>query len=151
MDMTSVSSVSPTGNPYIDGVLAGTKWAVSSFTFSFPTDPSLYGSNYGSGEPLNGFKAFTAVQQTAVQSILQMYSSVANVQYAQVTESSTQSGTLRYAESNTPTTAWSYYPTTSDIGGDMWFNNSSHYYDNPLKGNYAYEILIHETGHAMGL
>jgi serralysin len=33
----------------------------------------------------------------------------------------------------------------------MWFNNSSHYYDNPIKGNYGYEILIHETGHAMGL
>ena len=33
----------------------------------------------------------------------------------------------------------------------MWFNNSSHYYDNPIKGNYAYEIMIHETGHAMGL
>ncbi|HEX3486989.1 MAG TPA: M10 family metallopeptidase C-terminal domain-containing protein, partial [Micropepsaceae bacterium] len=59
--------------------------------------------------------------------------------------------TLRYAESNTPTTAWSYYPTTSASGGDSWFNNSSHYYDNPAPGNYAYEIMIHEIGHALGL
>jgi serralysin len=149
--VTSVTGVSPTGNPYIDGVLDGTKWAVNSLTFSFPTDPSLYGPNYGSGEPLIAYKAFTAVQQTAVQSILQMYSSVANVQFTQIAETPAQSATLRYAESNTPATAWSYYPSTSALGGDMWFNNSSHYYDNPIKGNYAYEILIHETGHAMGL
>jgi serralysin len=33
----------------------------------------------------------------------------------------------------------------------MWFNNSSHYYDNPIRGNYAFMTMMHETGHAMGL
>ena len=60
------------------------------------------GGAYGSGEQNNGFKAFTAVQQAATTSILNMYSQVANVTFTQITETSTQSATLRYAESNLP-------------------------------------------------
>ena len=48
--MPTVSTYSPTGDPYIDGVLSGTKWGVTSLTFSFPTDPSFYGSSYGWGD-----------------------------------------------------------------------------------------------------
>ena len=33
----------------------------------------------------------------------------------------------------------------------MWFNNSSHSFDNPIKGDYAYFAMLHETGHAIGL
>ncbi len=28
---------------------------------------------------------------------------------------------------------------------------ASHWYDNPVKGNYAYLTIIHETGHTLGL
>ena len=37
---------------------------------------------------LNNFEAFTAQQQTAVRAILQMYSSVANLTFTEVTETS---------------------------------------------------------------
>ena len=80
-----------------------------------------------------------------------MYSQVANVTFTQITESSTQSATLRYAESNSPSTAWGYYPSTMPEGGDAWFNNSSHWYDNPVVGNYAWLTIMHETGHLLGL
>ena len=150
--MPSTASVTPTGDPYVDGVLSGVKWGVTSLTFSFPTDPSYYGSSYGAGsEPTNGFKAFTTIQQDAVRAALQMYSAVANVTFTEVTESATTHGDLRYAESNNPSTAWAYYPSTSEKGGDVWANNSTHWYDNPVKGNYAFLTMIHETGHAMGL
>ena len=43
------------------------------------------------------------------------------------------------------------YPTTAAVGGDMWYNNSKNYYDNPLKGNYAWATILHETGHTLGL
>jgi serralysin len=39
--MPATSTISPTGNAYLDGVLSGYKWAVNSFTFSFPTSASL--------------------------------------------------------------------------------------------------------------
>ena len=85
-----------------------------------------------------GFTAFNAVQQAATASILNMYSAVANVTFTQITETSTQSATLRYAGSSQPSTAWGYYPSVSPEGGDAWFNNSTGWYDNPVLGNYAW-------------
>lgn len=146
--MTATASVSLTGDPYIDGILTGTKWGVTSLTYSFPTSSSYY--EY-TGESGYNFKAFTAVQQAAVRDVLDNYAAVANVTFTEITETSTQHATLRYAGSDSPGTAWAYYPSTSAQGGDAWFNNSKHYYDNPVVGNYAYLTMLHETGHALGL
>jgi VCBS repeat-containing protein len=149
--LPAVASYSPTGDVYINGILSGVKWATGSLTYSFPTDSSLYGSSYAGGENLNNFEAFTAQQQTAVRDILQMYSSVINLTFTETTETSTTHGDLRYAESDATGTAWGYYPSSSAAGGDMWFNNSKNWYDNPVRGNYAYLTMMHETGHALGL
>lgn len=146
--MTATASVSPTGNPYVDGVLTGIEWGTTNLTYSFPTSAAYY--EY-TGEPTTNFKAFTAVQQDAVRHVLANFSAVANLTFTEVTESSTQHATLRYAESDSPGTAWGYYPSTAAQGGDAWFNNSSHYYDNPKAGNYAYLTMLHETGHTLGL
>ena len=124
------------------------KWGVTSLTYSFPSSASYY--EY-TGESGSNFKAFTAVQQAAVRKVLVNYAAVANVTFTEITETSTQHATLRYAESDSPSTAWAYYPSTSAQGGDAWFNNSKHYYDNPVVGNYAYLTMLHETGHALGL
>ena len=149
--MPATSSVSPTGNANIDGLLSGTKWAVTSLTYSVPTGASFYGASYGSGEPTNNFEAFTATQLVAVRKALAAYASVSNLTFTEVTETSTTHGALRYAESDTVGTAWGYYPSVAEAGGDMWFNNSNNYYDNPVVGNYAYLTILHETGHALGL
>src|SRR4029079_336447 len=109
------------------------------------------GGAYGSGEQNAGFKAFNAVQQAATTSILTMYSQVANVTFTQITESASQSATLRYAGSSQPSTAWGYYPSTSPEGGDAWFNSTGSWYTNPVIGNYGYLTIIHETGHLLGL
>lgn len=146
--MTATASVSPTGNLYIDGVLSGVKWGVTSLTYSFPTSSSYY--EY-TGEAGTNFKAFTTVQQDAVRKVLANYSAIADVTFTEITETSTEHATLRYAESDSPSTAWAYYPSTAAQGGDAWFNNSKHYYDSPVVGNYAYLTMLHETGHALGL
>ncbi|HKU06828.1 MAG TPA: M10 family metallopeptidase, partial [Bradyrhizobium sp.] len=146
--MPATASVSPTGNPYVDGILSGVEWGVSTLTFSFPASASYY--EYTS-EPGNNFKAFTTVQQAAIRDVLAEYASVANVTFTEIAETSTQHADLRYGESDAPTTAWAYYPNTLAQGGDAWFNNSNHYYDSPKAGNYAYLTMLHETGHALGL
>jgi len=143
--------MTPTGDPYVDGVLSGVKWAVNSFTYSFPTSASDYGSNYGNGEPSDNFHAFNATQQAAVTTVLDMYSAVANVTFTEVAETTSTHADLRYASSDAPSTAWAYYPTTLAEGGDAWFNYSTGWYSNPVMGNYAWTSIIHETGHAMGL
>jgi serralysin len=149
--MPAISSFAPTGDAYVDALLGGDKWAVSSLTFSFPTDASFYGSDYGAGEPLDAFQAFNATQQAVVRTALGMYASVANLEFVETTETATQQGDLRFAMSDLPSTAWSYYPWPSAEGGDAWFNNSTGWYDDPVKGNYAYLTFIHEIGHSLGL
>jgi hypothetical protein len=151
LPMPTTATYKPTGNIYTDSVLSGVKWAASQLTFSFPANASYYGSRYGNGEPSNNFEAFTPAQQSATRAVLQHYSSVINVKFIEVTETSKQHGDLRYAETDAVKTAWAYYPSTSATGGDAWFNNSSNWYDNPTKGNYGYFTIMHETGHAMGL
>jgi VCBS repeat-containing protein len=145
--MTAVSSYSATGSSYIDGILTGTRWASTSLTFSFPTSSNTY--EY-SGEATNGFRAFTAVQQDAIRDVLANFSAVSNLTFTEITETSSQHATLRFAESNSPSTAWAYYPSTSAQGGDAWFGSMS-LYDNPLVGSYGYLTMLHETGHALGL
>ena len=149
--MSAVATYSPTGNAYIDGVLGDMKWAVNSFTYSFPTSGSYYGSNYGSGENVTKFGALNSAQQNAVHSAFDMFASVANLSFTYVSETSTQHADLRFARSDTPGTAWAYTPATTGEGGDAWFNNSSGYYNSPAKGNYAYATVLHETGHTLGL
>lgn len=149
--MPATSTVTPTGNAYVDGVLSGTKWAVTTLTFSFPTSASYYGSPYGSNEPTSNFEALNAVQKDAVRGILADYSAVANITFTEVTETASQHGDIRFAMSDMPGTAWAYYPTTLAEGGDAWFNNSKGYYDNPVLGNYAYVSFMHEMGHTLGL
>ena len=146
--MPATSSVTPTGDAYVDGVLSGVKWAVNNFTFSFPTSASYYwaGYYYGSGEPYSGFEALNATQQAVVYDALAQYASVANItfldgqgNFSAITETSSQHADLRFAESNVPSTAWAYYPTTYAEGGDAWFN---HYdYNSPVKGQLRLHLL----------
>ena len=149
--MPAISKYSPTRDVYLDSILGGSKWASQTLTFSFPTNPAFYGKGYGSGEPSANFEPFNPVQQTATRSTLKMYSSVANLKFTEVTETPNQHATLRLAESDKPKTAWAYTPNTAAAGGDAWFNNSKNYYDNPIRGNYAWLTIIHELGHALGL
>jgi serralysin len=149
--MPAVVTYTPTGDAYVDGVLGDVKWATNSFTYSFPTSASYYGSNYAGGEPTSGFEAFSATQQAMTRTALRMYASVANLNFTEVAETSIQHADLRFGMSNKPSTAWAYFPSTNASGGDAWFNNSSTNYDYPRLGNYAAATFIHEIGHALGL
>jgi serralysin len=149
--MTAIATYGITGDPNLDGVLSGKKWGTTTLTFSFPTKSSFYGSNYASGENLKGFEAFTSQQANAVRDILKQYASVAKLTFVEKVESATVHGELRFAESDATSTAWGYYPSTSAVGGDMWFNNSKNYYEAPVRGNYAWLTMLHEIGHSMGL
>jgi serralysin len=102
--MPATATYSPTGDSYVDGVMSGVKWAATSLTFSFPASSDFYGSGYGSGEPSNNFQAFNSAQQTATRAALQYYSSVINVTFTKLTETSSQHGDLRFAESDAPST-----------------------------------------------
>ncbi|WP_262299381.1 M10 family metallopeptidase C-terminal domain-containing protein [Microvirga sesbaniae] len=149
--MPAVTSVNISGDNSIDGLLGELKWAANSFTYSFPTASSYYGTGYGDGETSTNFGALNTMQQSTVRAALSMYASVANLTFTQISETSTRHADLRFAMSDLPNTAWGYFPATSGEGGDAWFNKSSGSYSNPMKGNYAYLTFLHEIGHTLGL
>src|SRR5262245_13797276 len=149
--MTATASVPRSGNQDIDGLLSGVKWAVSSLTFSFPTSASVYEPGSDPSNELKTFAPLNAAQQDDVRWVLQQYASVCNVTFTEITETSTTHADLRYAGSDAPSTAWAYYPSTKPSGGDSYYNVSNHYYDAPVRGDYAWHTFLHETGHALGL
>ena len=67
--MATTVAIKPTGNAYIDGILAGARWSGDALTFSFPTSSSAYSANYGAGEGAS-FSALNVAQQNAVRTIL---------------------------------------------------------------------------------
>ena len=149
--MPAVSAVNLTGDPYVNGILGGVKWAVQSLSFSFPSSASFYGSPYGSGENFNNFAALNAQQQAAARAALASYSAVANVTFGEITETSSQHADLRFAQTDGSNTAHAYFPHPAQEGGDAWFRNSGGHFADPVRGNYAYAAFLHETGHALGL
>ena len=149
--MAATASLSLTGNAYVDGLLGDIRWASGDFTYSFPTQAAFYGSGYGFGETTSAFEALNSAQQASSVSAFATFASVANLNFTQITETSTTHADIRLAMSDKPITAWAYFPTTAAEGGDVWFNNSGGQYDSPMKGNYANATILHELGHAMGL
>src|SRR4029077_1358404 len=103
--VANTATVSPTQDPYGNGVLAGVKWTAGTLSFSFPTSPAVYDNNYGYGEPSAGFGHFNNAQQQATREILDLYASVANIHFVEINEGLSQLATLRLDESNAPSSA----------------------------------------------
>lgn len=151
-----VSSYGASGDADIDSLIYGTRWAASSdglvtVTYSFGGAESVYPSSYPNGAPTTGFAAFTDAQKSAARAALGEWSEVANINFVEVQDSASTSGTIRFARSDAASpTAYAYMPSSNAIGGDIWFSNSSNYTD-VSQGSYGYLTLLHEIGHAIGL
>jgi serralysin len=168
---TNIGSA-PTGNSAVDALIAGTKWGSAglgggaNITFSFPVSflvgnsgPFSSGAFGYGGEPDSG-EALHASQIHAARDTLQNWARIANINVTEVADNAdtdgefgdnSSAGDIRLAMSNSPSTAWAYYPGQDNqpYGGDVWLNKSD--YNNPVVGDYAYYVIMHEVGHALGL
>ena len=149
--MPAVETYNSSGNSYVDAILGSLKWVPSHLSYSFPVTATSYGASYGDGETAKGFGAFNGSQQSIARSALDLFSAVSNLTFQEVGGTGAAAADLRFAQSDLPSTAWAYFPTTDATGGDVWVNNSSRNYASPAKGNYAYLTIVHEIGHALGL
>ena len=160
-----MSLIASSGNPDIDGILWGVKWDLASLTYGFATAVNQYtGYYFGS---IQGFVEFNIAQKNAVNDIIPMLNgliglpivatsdpTMANLRFAEanfVDQGSGLFGTMP-TPGNIPTAVGTppdpfQYPTYAH--GDMFFNTQ--FYNSPQRGNFAYNTLIHELGHALGL
>ncbi|MGV1766955.1 M10 family metallopeptidase [Rhizobium rhizogenes] len=133
-----------------DDLIYGQYWAQTSLDFSFPTSGAQYGS-YSTGEQLT-FQPLNVTMQTAVNSALAQYASVSNLSFNEKADAG--SATIRFGMSDkAQDTAYTYFPSSSDLGGDVWFGTQTgtSAMTDPIKGNYAWISTLHEIGHALGL
>ncbi|MEJ2806688.1 M10 family metallopeptidase, partial [Pseudomonas sp. CCNWLW250] len=156
-----VSSAKLTGNAQIDSLIYGTYWMgtwsngafTTPLTYSFMTTDSLFARFYSDDNEYEAGYVLSSAQQSSIVDALGAWSSVANIKFTQVTETSTNVGDLRfggYGDMDTGTAAWAYYPSRTPSGGDVWIgpvtNNPA-----PVEGTYDYLTFMHEIGHALGL
>src|SRR5262249_47672770 len=108
--MPAVTSVNPSASVSQDikGLLLNQKWAVDSFTFSCPTDPSFYEPGAApNSETTSNFGALNATQQNFVRFYaLAQFSAVANVNFSIMTETANSHADMRFAMTDATSTAW---------------------------------------------
>ena len=102
-------------------------------------------------EAATNFNAFTTVQQDAVRKVLANYSSVANLTFTEVTETSTQHADAPLRRVGFAEYGLGLLSEHGEPGRRCLVQQFEHYYDKPVSGNYAYLTMLHETGHALGL
>ena len=149
---------------YITGLLStsGTKWkpgdsGTVTLTYSFPQLATDYGRNFNDEKELNTFAALTnPVTQTLITTqILNQFASVANITFRLVTETPTDHADIPIAYSDMKAVtapgavAWAYYPGTG-TGGDLWIAKSG-LNDTFEAGTSAFQTVVHELGHSLGL
>ena len=149
------------GDQNIDALMWDLKWSDLTLTYSFPDqitdydqfDQSLHGQD---------FLPFTDTQRAATVSWLDMVASVSGLSFIESTGANDSDAVLKFSNgalfdpaTESPITAFAYFPTSQNWGGDVWFGFAGwlpdHDQDYQYIGSYDYHTIGHELGHALGL
>lgn len=139
---------------------SGSKWAYPTLTYSFPDnrwDYDLFNPD------AQNFVPSSFMQQEATRRILEGYgqsqdgpgltiTSVEAITNLQFQFAGYDTANIRVGNSNTFSQNHAYLPVVPGYRGDVWFTTEGpSTATNPVPGNYAYKIHLHELGHALGL
>ena len=159
--MSAVTTVLYSGNPNFDGLLSGTQWASTDLTFSFPTNSADYNFGYiaGAGAPSDDFAPLNAAEQQAALSVLNDYAAISNLQFTQITETTTQHADLREAQSAQAGAAMTFAPNSLfneyPLSANSWYDPGTTTYGqlvrDPVLGGYGFYAFLHEIGIALGM
>ena len=144
---------------------SGTSTGVITISYSFPfSDQAAYWSTASNGGygPEGGadapwdaeFAPLNDQQKAAVRDALELWSNVANIAFEEVTETTSNVGTLRFGFTSyemETSAAYAYLPSDAPIGGDVWISSNDVTSTAWSPGSFNFQTLVHEIGHALGL
>ena len=167
----STTSIDPTGDARIDGIMSPDAWGDSTIRYSMPSNGDVYdysnslsdnfnpisdeqekavrfglnehlGVSAADGFSVEGFTSVTIVENTTASD-----SSPEEIRVADTSDNNVGSAKVADFPGN-------YHTNYQSDNGDVWFgpdgpNNNS--YDKPEAGNYEWRSHLHELGHALGL
>ena len=148
LDVTSnmiQSLISDVGARWNDAAMRGSGVGV---TYSFMAAAPSYGSPNESAT----FQPFSPTQQAATIQILGLFADFANLSFSPVADAGND-GQMRFGRSaqDAATSGYANFPGSYPEAGDVWIDKTDSFNDTPVVGEYGYEVLIHEIGHALGL
>lgn len=119
---------------------SGSAWSGDVITYSFPQDAA----QFVGWDEADGFVAMTDAQIEIVTYALTGWDDLIAANFSRVDEDSD----IEIAYTTTGIDyAHAYYPTS----GSVWLNPDYDDVFNPVVGEYGYETIVHELGHALGL
>jgi hypothetical protein len=163
---TAIKAEKPklSGNSIIDALLGPTQWTTTDgqilrLTFSFPTSESTWIDKFTS---FSG--SFAEDRKIATRAAINAWNEVANLNFTEIQDSSTQVGNIRFAFGKPPqgyekAAGWASYPSSSQDGISIWINESTmgmavfpDSTNTTQGGKFSGPgPLLHELGHAIGL
>src|SRR3546814_21116134 len=89
----------------------------------------------------SGLPVFKDAMRTAAGQAIGEWSEVANVTFVEVPDAGA-GGAIRFGtESMSDAAGYAYYPSSTELGGDIWIANNFDYNTSPVVGNYGYLTL----------
>jgi serralysin len=143
-----------TGIQNVDAIIAGTYWTTTKLKFTFPTRGDWFPLSLDQSRNV-GFAPFSENDKAAVRLALNnQFSSVSLLTFEEMDAEQTRpvGAQLTFAYSTWRNAAgWANYPSSHPTGGDTWYVSAN--LGGPLSsiGQYGWQTLLHETGHALGL
>jgi serralysin len=153
----------PVGAGAATALIYGTKWGSSSLgvgvtiTWSVPKGTAWFVDTYEYSGENSSWHGLSANEVTGVTKALGAWAKVSGISTLKVSDTKSTVGEIRFAKTSSgpaDATAHAYAPWEDPHGGDVWMNayhwnesgNDAH-----RPGTYAYLVLLHEIGHALGL
>ena len=137
-----------TNEQVVGQINSGASWTGSSISYGFLQSAPSWDIGYEG----NGFTAFTATQQIATRSVMELWEDLISKPIYEV-GSSQEYASINFANTTSYINyAHAYYPGTYSWAGEVWLNAPTYTgLYNPDPGDYYFMTILHEVGHALGL